>query len=369
MINLNSITNAPYPRLVVDLKKLRHNIDVVLSNCNKANISVCGAIKGFNGLPEAVKQFAEAGCSQLGTSRMRTIKELTMLGIDAKYLLLRVPMLSEVEDVVEYADVSLNSDIEVIRALNDAAAKAEKLHEVIIMADLGDLREGFWDKEELVNCAEIIEKELDNIVLKGVGTNLGCYGSIKPTVEKMNELILIAELVEERIGRRLEIISGGATSSYTLVLNQSMPERINHLRIGEGILNDYDLPEIWGLNIENMYQDVLTFEAEVIEVRNKPTHPVGEICIDSFGRKPEYIDRGIRKRVLLAAGKLDFALNDKIFPQKEGVEVIGSSSDHMILDIEDSKEEIKVGDIVTFNVSYPSMMYMSNDKYVNVIYK
>lgn len=369
MNNSDSISNAPYPRLVLDLKKLRHNIDVVLGNCSKAGISVCGAIKGFNGLPEAVKEFAEAGCSQLGTSRMRTIKELTALGIQGEYLLLRVPMLSEVKEVVEYADISLNSDIEVLRALNSASAKKDKLHQVIIMADLGDLREGFWDKEELIDCAEIVEKELDNIVLKGIGTNLGCYGSIKPTVSKMNELISLAERVEKRIGRRLEIISGGATSSYTLVLDGTMPKRINHLRIGEGIINDYDLPEIWGLNIEDMYQDALTFEAEVIEVRNKPSHPVGEVCIDSFGRKPEYIDRGIRKRALLAAGKLDFALNDKIFPRKDGVEVIGSSSDHMILDIEDSREDIKVGDIVAFNVSYPSMMYMSTDKYVNVIYK
>lgn len=135
------ITNTPYPRFVVDLKKLKHNIDVVLSNCNKENISVCGAIKGFNGLPKA--------------------------------------------------------------------AKAGKFHEVIIMSDLGDLREGFWDEEELVDCAKVVEQELDNIILKGVGTNLGCYGSIKPTATKMNELISIAEHVEERIERKLELISGG----------------------------------------------------------------------------------------------------------------------------------------------------------------
>ena len=368
-MNSNNITNAPYPKLIVDRKKLRHNMDVVLKNCKQANISVCGAIKGFNGHPKAVEEFAQAGFSQLGTSRMRTIKELTMLGINAKYLLLRVPMLSEADDVVKYADISLNSDLQVIRALNDAAAKAGTSHEVILMADLGDLREGFWDQEELASCAEVIETELDHIVLKGVGTNLGCYGSIKPTVAKMNDLISIAELVETRISRKLDIISGGATSSYVLVLDQSMPERINHLRIGEGILNNYDLPEIWGLDIENMYQDVFTFQAEVIEVRNKPSHPVGEICIDSFGRKPEYKDRGIRKRALLAAGKLDFTLDDKIFPKLEGAAVIGSSSDHMILDIEDCKEEVKVGDIVTFHISYPSMMYLSNDPYVNVIYK
>lgn len=363
------IANAPYPRMVVDLKKLRHNLDVVIGDCRKAGISVCGAIKGFNGLPEAVGVFAQAGCAQLGTSRMRQIKELKALGVDASYLLLRIPMISEAEDVAEYADISLNSDLTVLKALDAAAGKIGRKHGVIIMADLGDLREGFWDKDELADCAAYVEENLSNLELKGVGTNLGCYGSIKPTVEKMNELIRVAELVEGRIGRKLEIISGGATSSYPLVLEGIMPERINHLRIGEGIINDYDLPEIWGLEIRNMHQDIFVMEAEVIEVREKPSHPVGEICIDSFGRKPEYVDRGIRRRALVAAGKLDYALNDKIFPQIEGAEVIGASSDHMILDIQDCGTEIHVGDIIRFNLSYPSLMYLSNDKYVNVVYQ
>ena len=124
----------------------------------------------------------------------------------------------------------------------------------------------------------------------------------------MNELVSIAEAVESAIGRKLEIISGGATSSYPLVLEGAMPPRINHLRIGEGILLAYDLKEIWGLDMSGMRQDVFTLKAEVVEVREKPSHPVGEIFIDCFGRKPEYEDRGIRKRAILAMGKLDFAL-------------------------------------------------------------
>jgi predicted amino acid racemase len=361
--------NSPYPRLIVNLKKLHHNVSLVLGNCRDMGISVCGVIKGFNGLPKAVVEFKRAGCNQLGTSRMLQIKELHMAGIEAEYLLLRIPMLTEVEDVVEYADISLNSDIKVLRALDKAAEKAGKKHGVIIMADMGDLREGFWDKRELLECAEIIENDLGNLILKGIGTNLGCYGSIKPTVQKMKELIVLAERVEERIGRTLEIISGGATSSYPLVLDGSMPKRINHLRIGEGIINNYDLPEIWNLEITNMNPDIFVLEAEVIEVKDKPTHPVGEICVDSFGYKPEYIDRGVRKRAILGAGKLDYAVNDKIFPQKEGIEVIGASSDHMIVDVDNNIGNVQVGDIMKFNLSYPSLMYLSSSRYINVIYK
>ena len=83
-------------------------------------------------------------------------------------MLIRIPMLSEVKDVVRLADISLNSEFEVIKALNEEARRQGKLHKVILMADLGDLREGFWDKDELVDVAEYIEDKMINIQLVGV---------------------------------------------------------------------------------------------------------------------------------------------------------------------------------------------------------
>lgn len=353
------INRSPYPMLTVDTTKLQHNIRVVADKCAQYGIKTAGVIKGFNGIPAAAETFVKAGCSQLATSRMDQIIELKEKGIDAEFLLVRIPMISEAEEVAYYADMSLQSEVKVLEAVNAACAKFNKKHSVILMADLGDLREGFWDKDELTATAVYVENELKNLELKGVGTNLGCYGSIKPTVDKMEELIDAAEAVEAAIGRKLEIISGGATSSYPIVLDGRMPERINHLRIGEGIILAYDLKEIWGLDMDNMYQDVFSLKAEIIEIKNKPTHPVGEIFIDCFGMQPEYEDRGIRKRALLATGKLDYALSDKIFPRTEGISVIGDSSDHCILDIEECTEPLQIGDIVEFDLSYPSLMYLS----------
>lgn len=361
------IKKTPYPMLTVDTKKLKHNIKVVADNCRKAGIQVAGVIKGFNGIPEAAKAFVDAGCSQLATSRMDQIIELKEKGLDAEYLLVRIPMLSEAEEVAYYADISLQSEIKVMEAIDKACEKFSKRHSVILMADLGDLREGFWDKEEMLKTAVYVENQLENIDLKGVGVNLGCYGSIKPTVDKMEELIAIAEKIEDAIGRKLDIISGGATSSYPIVLDGKMPQRINHLRIGEGIILAYDLKEIWGLNMDDMYQDVFSLKAEVIEIKKKPTHPVGEIFIDCFGRQPTYEDRGMRTRALLGTGKLDYALSDKIFPRVEGVSVIGDSSDHCILDIEEYKEKMQVGDVLEFDLSYPSLMYLSNSRYINIV--
>lgn len=364
---ISNVNKTQYPMVTVDLKKLHANTDIVVRNCLDAGIKTAGVIKGCNGIPQVAQTMLDAGCIQLGTSRIDQIIDLRDRGMaDAEFLLVRIPMLSEAEEVAMFADISLESELTVISAIDAACKKFGKRHGIILMADLGDLREGFWDKDELVRTAVYVEKNLDNIELKGVGTNLGCYGSIKPDVGKMNELIDIAESVESAIGRKLEIISGGATSSYPLVLDGVMPERINHLRIGEGILLAYDLKEIWGLDMDDMYQDVFTLKAEVIEVKNKPTHPVGEIFIDCFGRKPEYEDHGIRRRALLAMGKLDFALNDKIFPKTAGAAVIGSSSDHCILDVEDCGDIIKVGDIMEFDLSYPSLMYLTGNRYVNI---
>lgn len=189
---------------------------------------------------------------------------------------------------------------------------------------------------------QIIQLKDEGIQLYGVGTNLGCYGSIKPTEEKMNELCNIAEEIERKINRKLDIVSGGATSSIPLILENKMPKGINHLRIGEGIILAKDLPDLWGLDMDYMHQDIFTLKAEIIEMKSKPTYPVGEITIDSFGNKPTYIDRGIRKRALLAMGKLDYALNDKIIPRQKGIEIVGSSSDHLIIDIEDYEGTLKI---------------------------
>ena len=156
-----------------------------------------------------------------------------------------------------------------LRALNKAAGEAGKVHHVI-MADLGNLREGFWDKDEMVDvCAE---EHMDNLDLAGVGVNVGCYGSVVATPEKLQELVDVARRVEERIGRKLDIVSGGASSSYMRVLDGNIPEGINNLRMGEEILLPQDLLYLYGYPLNGMYDDVFTLESQVIEVRDKPSY-------------------------------------------------------------------------------------------------
>ena len=147
-----------------------------------------------------------------------------------------------------------------------------------------------------------------------------------------------------------------------------MPSRINNLRVGEGILLAKDLKDLWGYDMSFMYQDVFKLRCEVIEVKNKPTHPIGEIFVDAFGSKPTYEDRGNRKRALIALGKVDYAYLDDLILNEEGAFLVGASSDHTIIDVENVKRDIKVGDIIEFDLCYSTMVYVTNSANIRKVY-
>lgn len=359
-----------YPQLEFDLALLRSNADAVISRCRGMGIRVCGVVKGVDGLPEAARVLRAAGAEELGTSRLEQVAKCRAAGVPGPWLLIRIPGLTELPDVVALCETSLQSEWPTLLALEEECLRQNKTHRVIVMTDLGDLREGFWDKDELVDVCERVERELPHVQLAGIGVNLTCYGSTKPTPEKMNELVGLARQVEQRIGRKLEIVSGGATSSFTLVHWGTMPAGVNHLRIGEAILLGKDLQVDWGIrDMDYLRMDALTLRAEVVEVKDKPTYPIGEFAIDAFGRKPVYEDRGIRRRAILALGRADVGELESLIPREPGLTVIGGSSDHCIVDVEDCPRRLQVGDIVEFSLCYSHMLYATARSDMRIIFK
>lgn len=359
-----------YPQLEFDLALLRSNADAVISRCRGMGIRVCGVVKGVDGMPEAARVLRAAGAEELGTSRLEQVAKCCAAGVPGPWLLIRIPGLTELPDVVALCETSLQSEWPTLLALEEECLRQNKTHRVIVMTDLGDLREGFWDKKELVDVCERVERELPHVQLAGIGVNLTCYGSTKPTPEKMNELVGLARQVEQRIGRKLEIVSGGATSSFTLVHWGTMPAGVNHLRIGEAILLGKDLQVDWGIrDMDYLRMDALTLRAEVVEVKDKPTYPIGEFAIDAFGRKPVYEDRGIRRRAILALGRADVGELESLIPREPGLTVIGGSSDHCIVDVEDCPRRLQVGDIVEFSLCYSHMLYATARSDMRIIFK
>ena len=352
--------NRQFPCLEVHLDRLYHNAEQVISRCKARGIHVCGVIKGVGGMPEVARAISEAGAEQIGTSRLEQVARCRAAGVTGPFLLIRIPGLSELADTVALCEMSLQSEVSTLDALERECQRQGKTHSVIVMADLGDLREGFWDKDELVSTCEMVERDLPHVQLAGVGVNLGCYGSIQPTPENLGQLAAIARRVEAAIGRKLEIVSGGATSSFTLVHWGTMPEGINHLRIGEGILVAKDLQVDWGIHdMDYLRMDCMTLRAQIVEVKDKPTHPVGPIMVDCFCNRPTYEDRGIRRRAIAGIGRADVGDIMMLHPRTPGMMVVGGSSDHCILDVEDCDPCPQVGDIVDFDVIYLTMLYAS----------
>ena len=352
--------NRRYPQLEIDLSALRSNAQHIVRRCHERHIRVCGVVKGADGLPEVARTLRQCGADELGTSRLEQVEKCRAAGIGGPWLLIRIPGLTELPDVVRLCETSLQSERVTLDALEEECVLQGKTHRVIVMADLGDLREGFWDKDEMVDVCVHVERELPHVVLAGIGVNLTCYGSTKPTPEKMQELLAIADRIERRIGRKLEIVSGGATSSFTLVHWGTMPEGINHLRIGEGILVAKDLQVDWGIHdMDYLRMDCMTLRAQIVEVKDKPTHPVGPIMVDCFCNRPTYEDRGIRRRAIAGIGRADVGDIMMLRPRTPGMTVVGGSSDHCILDVEDCDPCPQVGDIVDFDVIYLTMLYAS----------
>ena len=357
------------PSLIVDHEKIRENMKTVVGWCSDAGIDVAGVIKVTGGMASAALDYEACGAKWIASSRLEQLARAKAAGVKLPTLMIRVPMISELDELMQVCDYSLQSEFATLKAADEAAIKAGKIHNVILMADLGDLREGFFDLEELVDVAKYTEEVLTGLHLAGIGTNLGCYGSVKPTKEKMEQLVRYAEAVEEAIGRRLEIISGGATSSMMPLFDGVMPERVNMLRIGAlpfcGAMEDIKVcygrtePDV-------LHDDAITLEAEVIEVRTKPSHPIGELGVNAFGVKARYKDRGNRRRALLAIGGADFGSTDNLVPMLEGSELLGCSGDHTILDIENCKEIIKVGDVVRFKLRYTAILHLTMSENVNI---
>lgn len=350
-----------YPKIKINLEKIKRNCQTVIENCKDRNISVTGIIKSFCAKPEIAQVLVESGIDYLGDARLYNLKKIKHLNIEK--VLIRIPMKSTAKDVIKYSDISLNSEIEVIKELNRYAEEFGKIHKVILMLELGDLREGILE-EDIINVSKEVLK-LKNIKLHGIGVNLTCYGAVIPTPQNLGKLVEIGKKLETELGIKLEMISGGNSSSYYLVENGEIPIGINNLRIGEAIVLGTE--SAYGKRIEGTFDDAFLLEAEIIEIKEKGSVPTGEIGVDAFGNKPYYEDNGVIKRAILAVGRQDTEFSGLI-PLDKKIKPLGSSSDHLILNITDSDKNYKVGDIVTFKLNYSALLKLMTSEYINKEY-
>ncbi len=353
-----------YPRLVIDLKKVKNNLDKITAMVKGSGCSLMIVTKGYCADIEIYKLLEESSIDYLADSRIQNLKKYE--GTKKERVLLRLPMMSEAEDVVAHADLSLNSEIETIRSLNEAAVNQNKKHKILLMIDLGDLREGifFENEDEIYYAVEEILK-LSNIELHGLGVNLTCYGAVIPKRENLSILVEIGAKIEKRFNIKLKMLSGGNSSSVYLIGEKELPDGVNNLRVGEAFLLGDETA--YSRMLEGFYDDLFTLEAEIIELKEKQSVPIGETGVDAFGNRPVYEDLGVIKRAIIAVGRQDID-PDSLHPIDSGISILGASSDHLILNMNNTVRNYKVGDIVKFKLSYLSLLRATTSSYVEKVY-
>jgi predicted amino acid racemase len=349
------------PRLEIDLGKIQHNARTLVERLARRDISVTGVTKATLGSSEIAHAMLRAGVSGLGDSRIENIEAMRNSHVSARLSLIRSPMLSQAKRVVTSADVSFNTELEVIRRLSFEAGKLDRTHGVVLMVELGDLRDGLMPDDLVAAVRETLS--LPNIVFKGLGANLACRSGASPDDANMGELSRLAALIEATFDISIEIVSGGNSANLEWVFGSEYTGRVNNLRLGESILLGREA--LQRNAIVGLHTDAITLVAEVIESKLKPTQPTGKLAQNGFGKCPDVVDRGTVAQAILAIGVQDVDLGG-LQPAK-GIEILGGSSDHLV--VTSGVGNLAVGAEMTFQLDYSALLRAMTSPFVRKSYK
>ncbi len=347
-----------YPQIHVNLDMLRENTAAVSAACKRAGVHLCAVTKAACADPAIVQAFVQGKADSLGDSRLMNLRNIQS---DLPKLLLRLSDPREAEQVVSSCQMSLQSEIDTIHALGRAAQKLQRRHQVILMIDLGDLREGlmYTDRDAIMQAARAV-KDAPALGLAGIGVNLTCFGGIVPDQENLGRLLGIAAMLRQELNLPIPVVSGGNSSSLSMLFSGQLPQGINHLRIGEGILLGRDTAT--GDPFPQLHQDVFTFSAVLGEVQQKPSRPIGSTGPNAFGEAVSFPDLGPMRRGILLVGRQDIDW-EGFTPRDHRVTVLGASSDHLIVDLTRAPE-YAVGDVLRFDVRYGALLKAYTSPYV-----
>ena len=336
------------PRIEVDLSKIRHNTQTVVGRLKARGIGVTGVTKAVCGHPAIAQAMLDGGAMGLADLRLSNVQKLRKAGITCPVTLIRTPMLSQADQVVQVCEASYNTQMVVIAALAAAAIRNDTVHGIVLMVEMGDRREGIMPEDLGTVVRQVVE--MSGVALKGIGANFACLSAIAPDAAKMASLSLLATETEGRCGPFLQTISGGNSASLPWALGEQSTGRINDLRLGEAILLGVD--PVSGGQIDGMYKDAFTLVAEVIETDTKPVRPSVSFADPALARLRLAPNSAETTRLILAIGHQDTDILGLCMPL--GTTLIGATSDHLVIGTNHST--LSVGSEMRFQVNYSALM-------------
>lgn len=347
-----------YPRVLINLKAIGENFLRIKKKCEEIGVEVIPVTKVVRGDENIVRTLVSLGAKTIGDSRIKNIKNFSHLNV--KKLLLRSPSFSEIDETIECTDFSLETEISTIEKLSLASKKKGEKHGVIVMVEVGELREGVMPNDVIPFVKKIIS--FPNIEFLGLGTNTTCFSGIIPDENNLKVLYILKTKLEDE-GIKVKIISGGGSNLLKMVWDKKLPNFINQIRVGEGIFCGVEA--INRENLPGLREDTFLLEAELIEIKRKPSKPWGERTKDAFGEEVEFKDEGEMLRGILSLGRQDINLGG--IKKEKDFEIIGASSDHMVVNL-NKMYSLKVGDKISLRLNYSGILSVMTSPYVEKVY-
>jgi len=352
-------------RIIINLDALNHNFQTV-NNWIKRH---CGSwtlvTKVLCGHSDTLKALQQLGVQSMGDSRLTNLQAIERIIPDFEAWYLRLPHISVIKDVIALADVSLNSETSVIEKLDAEARRQDKIHRIIVMIELGDLREGVLPGSLVKFYDHIFQ--LSNIEVLGIGANLGCISGTVPSVDQLTQLILYRELLELKFKRKLPMISAGSSVVLPLLLKGQVPNAMNHFRIGEAVFLGTDL--VNGGRLEELRDDAIILEAEIAEIKEKSLIAFGETTASTPFEtlsETEFSPGQRGYRALVTVGQLDTEVSG-LTPIDPSYQVAGASSDMIVVNIGEKRNGLNIGDTIRFKMNYSALLRLMAGKYLEKV--
>lgn len=345
------------PRLEVDLVKVEANTRHLVQLLRPRGISVTGVTKAALGSREVGTAMLRGGASGLADSRIENLaRHVASTAAEVPRTLIRSPMISQATQVVRSATTSLNTSLPVIDALDGAARRQRRTHQIVLMVELGDLREGI-SPADVVTIARATRQHR-RVRLVGLGANLACQNGVVPDDCNMAELSRLVGQVEDATGETLPVVSGGNSANLPWALSTSSVGRVNDLRLGEAILLGTE--PLNRTAMPGLHTDAFQLVAEVIETSVKPARPWGSLAQTAYGELAPARPGGTIRQAILALGRQDVTVEGLLPPP--GIRILGMSSDHLVVDCGDHRPQ--VGDELTFGLGYGALVQAMTSPFV-----
>ncbi len=348
--------------ITLDRKKLKKNYDHLDALFKANGIEWAIVTKMLCGEETYLKEVIDLGIKEVCDARISNLKKVKEINPEVDTVYIKPPAKRAIPDIVKYADASFNTEFETIKLLSEEAGRQGKKHKVIIMIELGDLREGVMG-DHLVDFYGSVFK-LPNIIVTGIGSNLNCLHGVMPSHDKFIQLSLYKQLIEAKFNRKIPWVTGGTSVVIPLIETHQLPKGINHFRVGETLYFGTDL--VNATIFEGMEHDVIRLYAEIIEITEKPVVPIGSMEANPSGEVFEVKEADYGRtthRAILDLGLLDIN-SDYLIPEDKSFEFVGASSDMLVLDIDDNDQGYKVGDLIPFDLKYMGALTLLNSYYI-----